>query len=121
MRGFAGAHILDAEDLHNLTVSHHRCHITHMRHYCEIMRNHHISQVMLGLQILQQIEDFGLHRNIQRRCWLIQQQGLRVWRKRTGNGDALALPARELMRIAKAKRRSKTDILQQLVDPVVVA
>ena len=62
----------------------------------EIVGNHQVSELSLLLQFCQQIEDLRLHRHIQRRRRLIQQQYLRLKNQRSGYRHALPLPAGEL-------------------------
>ena len=83
------------------------------------MGNHQVSELSLLLQFCQQIEDLRLHRHIQRRRRLIQQQYLRLKNQRSGYRHALPLPAGELMRIALAKGTVEANFVQQRIDPPV--
>ena len=58
------------------------------------------ADVVLVAQILQQIQDFGPDRYVQHRHRLIGHQVDGVQDQRTGDGDPLSLPARELLGIA---------------------
>ena len=55
---------------------------------------------MVALQVRQQVEDLGLDRDVQRRCGLVANQQFGFDREGAGDGDALALAAGELVRIA---------------------
>src|SRR6185369_8754053 len=52
---------------------------------------------------------------IEIRQWLVEQDHRRLVNKRTGNGDPLLLPARELVRIA-CREMAKADLRQGLFD-----
>ena len=54
---------------------------------------------MLGHQLLHQLQNLLLHRDVERRGGLVSNQEIRPAGQRHGNGDALALTARELVRI----------------------
>ena len=60
--------------------------------------------------------DRGAHRRVERGEGLVQEDDLRLDGERTGEGDPLLLPARELMGIAAAVPRQPHQ-LEQLVDP----
>ncbi|MNL70951.1 hypothetical protein D3C87_1960270 [compost metagenome] len=63
------------------------------------MRDHQIGQAKLLPQLQQEVDDRLLHRNVQRRRRLVEDEDFRLGRQRTGNGDALLLSAGKLMRI----------------------
>ena len=69
---------------------------------------------MLGLQAVKQVQDFRLHRHIQRRSGLIQQQKLRAQQQRAGNGNALTLAAGKLVRVAPARVGGKPHLVQRI-------
>ena len=59
----------------------------------------------LVLQVLEQVDDAGLDRDVERRHRLVEHEQLRVERERAGDADALALAAGELVRVAVARAR----------------
>ena len=59
--------------------------------------------VALGLQILEQVENLRLDRNIQRADRLVADDKIGRQCNRPCNPDALTLPAGKLMRIARGK------------------
>ena len=71
----------------------------------QIVRDEQIGQPALGLEFLQQVEHLRLHRLVQRGDRLVQDQQARLERQRAGDVDALALAARQFVRIARAHRR----------------
>ena len=82
---------------------HHHQTTAQMRHHRQVMADHHVGQAAALAQIVKQVEDLGLHRGVQRRSGFIEQQNLRLQNQGACNRHALTLPARELMRVAKAK------------------
>ncbi len=54
----------------------------------------------LVLQVLEQVEDLRLDRDVERRDRLVADDQLRLERERAGDADPLALAARELVRVA---------------------
>ena len=65
-------------------------------HDGEVVRNEEDRQVVLLLQVLQQVEDLRLHRDVERGDDLVAHQQLRLQHQGPGDADALALAAREL-------------------------
>ncbi len=64
------------------------------------MGDQHEGQAAAALQVRQQVEDLRLHRDVQGRGRLVEDDDVRVRRQGPGNGDALALAAGELVRVA---------------------
>ncbi len=65
----------------------------------QVVANHDEAQAAPAAQLFQQIQHLGLHRRIERRRGFIQQQDLRLQDQRPCNRNALALAARQLVRI----------------------
>ena len=80
-------------------VDHHHL-VGDMAHDGKIVRDEHIGKRKFLLQAGEQVERLGADRNIQRRHGLVEHQDLRLQHERAGNGDALALAAREHVRVA---------------------
>ena len=70
------------------------------------------------LQVAQQPQDLGLHHHVERRRRLVGDEQLRVARERERDQDALALAARELVRVVGRAPRGQPDELEQLADAV---
>ncbi len=62
--------------------------------------------------LLEQVQHLRLHGGIERRCRLIEQQDRRFEDQRPGDGDALTLPARQLVRIAETEARSQSHFVE---------
>ena len=69
------------------------------------------------LQVLEQVDDLGLDRDVERRDGLVGHQELGVERQRAGDADALALAAGELVGIAVVVLGVEPHDLEQLLDP----
>lgn len=78
------------------------------------MADEEIGHAEAPLQVLQQVDDLGRDRDVERRDRLVADEQLRAEDQRPGNHDALALPAGELMRIAPEQVRTQADCLEQL-------
>ena len=65
---------------------------------------------MLALQVAQQFDDLLLHLPVKRRRRLVQHHQLRLEDDRSGDGDALALPAGKFVRIAVAHGGIEPDL-----------
>ena len=64
------------------------------------MGDEQIGQTELLLQILEQVDDLRLDRNVERRDRLVAHDELRIDRQRARDADALALSARKFVRVA---------------------
>ena len=82
----------------------------------QVMADEQVSEVVFLLQITQQLDHLALHRAVQRRGRLIQQNQRRLEHQRPGDGNALALPTRKLMRVAVPGARVEPYLLQRRND-----
>ena len=64
----------------------------------------------LAAHAREEVEDLGLHRDVERRGRLVEQQSARRQDQRARDRHALALAAGELMRIAEAMARIEADV-----------
>ena len=83
----------------------------------QIVGDEQIGQLQPRLQIEQQRDDLRLDRHVERRHGFVGDDERRVEREGAGDADALALPAAELVRIAREVRRLEADQLEQLGHP----
>ena len=72
-------------------------------HDREVVGDEEVRQAELGLQVGEQAQDLRLHEHVERRDRLVEDDDLGLQRERTRDGDALALAARELVRVAAAR------------------
>ena len=70
-------------------------------HDAEVVRDEHHRHVALALLLLQQVEDLGLHGDVERGRGLVGEQQLRAARERDGDHDALAHASGELVRVLR--------------------
>src|ERR1051326_6605127 len=95
---------------------HDRDAVADMLDHAQIVRNEQISQSELALQVEQHVENLHLDRNVQRRDRFIGHDETRVDRECPRDADALALPAREFVRVTTVILRPQTDAREQLLD-----
>ena len=75
---------------------HHGDAIADVADHGQIVRNEQHGEVSRAAHILEHVEHLGLHGHIECRDRFVQDEQLRLEHHRTGDGDALALSAREL-------------------------
>ena len=97
---------------------HHRDAVGDMLNDAEIMTDEQVGEPEFLLQILQQVQHLRPHRHIERRHRLITDDQFRTRREGTSDGDALALAAGELMRIALRRLGPQPDGFQQFGDAI---
>ena len=85
-----------------------------MFHNPQVVRNEEVGDAELLLQVLQQVDDLRLDRDVERRHRLVGDDQARLDRQGARDADALALPAAELVRIAVVGVAPQTDALEQL-------
>ena len=90
-----------------------------MADHRKVVADHQVGQPAIRPQVGQQVQDFRLHRHVQRRGRLVQQQKLGFPGQGPGDGDALALAARQLVGIAEAEAAPQPNVVQQPHDPAV--
>ena len=71
----------------------------------------------LVLEVVEQVDDLGLHRHVQSRDGLVEHDQPRLERQRPGHPDALSLAARELVRVAVEVLGVEAHAVEQLADP----
>ena len=81
----------------------------------EVVRDEDVGQAEVVLQVLQQVEDLCLHRDVQRRDGLVADDQLRVHGEGPRDADALTLAARELVREPVVVLGVEADDLEQLL------
>ncbi len=95
---------------------HHGHAVAQELHHREVVRDEQVAQPKPLLQRHQQVEHLRLDRHVQRRQRLVEHHHLRLQRQRARDADALALAARELVRLALQVLRVQADELQQFDD-----
>ena len=75
-------------------------------------------ETKLRLELFQEVEYLRLYGHVERTRGLVEDHELGVERQRPGDTDTLALPPRELVRIAVELVTRQTDTFEQLSDPL---
>ncbi len=101
-------------DLDQLAQIHHRDAVADVLHHGEVVGDEQIGEAEALLQILQQVDDLRLDRDVERRHRLVADDQVGIDGERAGDADALALPAGELVRIAPGMFGQQADDFQQL-------
>ena len=89
-----------------------------MLHHAEIVGDEQIGEAELLLQVLQQVDDLRLDRDVERRDRLVADQQLGLDGERAGDADALALAAGEFVREAAHVVGLQAHRLEELHDAV---
>ena len=87
----------------------------------EVVRDEQVREVELLLQLLEQVDDLRLDRDVERGDRLVRDDEVGVERERAGEPDPLALAAGELVRIAARGVGRQADDLEQLADALVAS
>jgi hypothetical protein len=91
---------------------HYRDAVAEMPDDAEVVRDEQHRQVELAAQAQEQIDDLRLDRHVERGDRLVADEEVGLHGERAGDGDALALPAGELVRIAADIVRIEPDRLE---------
>ncbi len=109
MQGLAEDRILGAL-LHRPAQVHHHDVVGDVVHHAQIVRDEEVGELELDLQLAQQVQDLRLDRDVERRDRLVRHHQLRPQHQGAGDGDALALAAREHVGIAVVMLRPQADL-----------
>ena len=102
--------------LDDLALAHDVDAVGHLAHDAEVVGDQQHGHAELALQLLQQLEDLRLDGDVERGGRLVGDQQVGLVGERHGDHDALALAARELMRIGAEPLLGivEADLAQQL-------
>src|SRR5438093_12694445 len=103
---------LRLRQLNHLPQIHHHYAMTDMFDDGEVMRDEQVRDPALLLQVLQQVDDLRLDRNVERAYGLIADNHLRLDREGSRDADALPLTAAEFVWVALCVRGVEADGLQ---------
>ena len=92
-------HVADRAGLDRLARVHHRHFVAGLEDQPEIVGDEERGRAGAGGQILDQRDNAGFHRDVERRRRLVEDQELRIRQKRHRDDDALLLAAAQLMGI----------------------
>ena len=102
---------------HHLAEIEHQDPVGDVLHHTEVVGDEDEREVEVALEIGEQVDDLGLHAHVESRDRLVADHELRLHDEGAGNVDALALAARELVRIAVAMPREEPHPFHRLRDP----
>ena len=93
--GWAAAVVdrLGRRQLHQLAQVHHRHHVRDVAHHRQVVGDEHVGQAQAVLQVLEQVDDTGLDRDVEGGNGLVQDDQRRLERQCPGHTDPLALTA----------------------------
>ncbi len=112
--------VVHLPDLDDLAQVHHRHPVGDVPDHRQVVGDEQVGQRQLGLELVQQVDDAGLDRDVQRRDRLVQHDQLRLQREGAGDADALALTAGELLRGSGWRARAPDPTRpEQLADPAL--
>ena len=106
-------------DFEQLAAEQHAYAIRDRPYHGKVVGNEQHGKVVLGAQALEQLQDAGLHRDVQSGQDFVAQQEAGVAGQGAGNRDALPLAARELVRVALGVARIQAHVLEQRRDPLL--
>ena len=92
--------LVGVRQLDDLAEVHDRHAVAHVAHDRQVVGDEDERQPEVALEVAQQVEDLRLDRDVERGDRLVGDDQLRLERERAGDADALALAARELVRVA---------------------
>ena len=107
--------LLRRRELDDLAEVHHRDAVGDVADDAEVVGDEDVGQRELVLEVVEQVDDLGLDRHVERRDGLVGDDQARVERERARDADALALAARELVRVAVVVLGREADDVHQLL------
>src|SRR6266545_4102321 len=99
--------------LHELAAVHDRDPVAHRPDHREVVRDEEIGEVELPLEVLQEVEDLRLDRDVESRHGLVADDQPGIEGECTRDADALALAAGELVRVAVDEVGVEADDFEQ--------
>ena len=106
-------------ELDDLAEVHDRDAMGDVLHHREVVGDEDEAEPETGLQILEQVDDLCAHRDVEGRDGLVADQELGLDRKGAGDADALALAARELVRVAPRVAGQQAHEAEELGHPLL--
>jgi hypothetical protein len=112
-------HLVARAKLHQLAQAQHRHAVRDLGHHAEVVGDEQHARAVACLQFRDQAQDLRLRGDIQRRGRLVGDQQRRIEHQRHRDHDALALAARELVRVGghHALRIGQRDLADDVENP----
>ena len=105
-------------DLDDMAEIHDRDPVGEVIDHGEVVGDEQEGQAAIFLDVLQEIEDLALDRYVERRQGFVGDDQFGLHHQGPGDGDALALAARKLMRVAVGIARVEAHLDHHGLDPV---
>ena len=102
--------------LHHVAVLHHHHLVGERAHHPQVVADEDVGEAVVLLQPAEEVDDLHLHRHVEGAGRLVEHDELRLQDHRAGDGDALALAAGELVRVAVRGLRVEPDLAQDRGD-----
>src|SRR3984893_6479767 len=109
--------LVDRSHLDDATKVHHQHAVGQEAYHVEIVRDEEIAHAEPAAQALEELEDDGLHRYVERGGGLVEDEEPRLERHRPCYAHPLLLAPRELMRVAPEQLARKPDHVGQRTHP----
>ena len=90
--------LLRRRELDDLAQVHHGDPVRDVAHDAQVVRDEQVREAELVLEVVEQVDDLRLDRDVERGDRLVEQDQPRLERERAGDADPLALAAGELVR-----------------------
>ena len=84
----------------------------------QIVADEQVGEAPVPLELVEQVQDLRLHRDVEGAGRLVEHDEVGIEREGSGDGDALPLPAGELVRVAVEVLASHADAFEQCDDPL---
>ena len=91
--------------------------VAQVAHEAQVVADEQVRDAEALLELEEQVDDLRADRHVERRQRLVEDDDLGVLGDGSGDGDALALAARQLVRVALGHPRAEADQLEQLLGP----
>ncbi len=91
--------------------------IADVLHHAQVVGDEQVGQAVLFLQVLQEVQNLGLHGHVEGGDRLVEDDQLRIQRQGPGDADALPLAAAEGVGIAVQVLRPQSHHAQQIGHP----
>ena len=102
---------------HDLPLEHHRDAVADMVDNRDVVADEQVGEAQLLLEVLEQVQDLRLHRYVESARGLVTDNEPRFARQGARDPDALALTARELVRVAVDGIGGEPDAVEHLLHP----
>ena len=109
---------VDVAELDDPAEVHHSDLVGDVLDHGEVVRHEQVREAELLLQADDEVEDLRLHRDVERRHGLVEDEHRGLEGEGTGDADALALATGELVGVAVRHLRVEPDELHQLAHPL---